>query len=339
MVTPLFDQCLELCASNMQYIDSLVGFPEDFGVRIFERGLQSGKLDAESPTVQYIISLLCEAYPHLFSEVRGPEILVLNEYEDNFMATLQFVTRLDLSNTKLDDEHEILSKVPELAHLHVLILQDVPLTERGMRRITYPCFHKRKLPSLYYLDVSGMKLSEKYLKTLRHLPQLKTILLYRSSGYMNRVPEFRLASRPQIETVEPNEMPSRLISRWSQLMADRRQQRKAQAHLMLNSFYSRKGYLESISQQDKKEERVEVKVMLLRTPAAASKQYQHQQQQQQQYQHQHHAVLRPVDNINCGSQKRKACEELQEEKPSEKKLRSDVENIENVENTLLDLYR
>ena len=35
--------------------DSLVGFPEDFGVRIFERGLQSGKLDAESPTVQYII--------------------------------------------------------------------------------------------------------------------------------------------------------------------------------------------------------------------------------------------------------------------------------------------
>ena len=28
----------------------------------------------------------------------------------------------------------------------------------GMRRITYPCFHKKKLPCLYYLDVSGVSL-------------------------------------------------------------------------------------------------------------------------------------------------------------------------------------
>ena len=40
-----------------------------------------------------------------------------------------------------------------------------------MRRLTYPCFDGRKLPNLFYLDISGLDLSDKFMKTLHHLPQ------------------------------------------------------------------------------------------------------------------------------------------------------------------------
>ncbi len=117
------------------------------------------------------VRLFVTAYPADFlCDLKLNNLVLINNYELSLRACLLRLCRLDLSDSQLDDSHELLSIIPDLASLRVLILTNVPISERGLRRIFLPCLDGRKLPQLAHLDISGTDpyLLSGHLKAIRY---------------------------------------------------------------------------------------------------------------------------------------------------------------------------
>ncbi|XP_023346006.1 leucine-rich repeat-containing protein 42 [Eurytemora carolleeae] len=228
----LFDQCFTFVGKHMNYIDSLIGFPPEFSTRILDTGIQEGLFDTD--TAIDILRMYGESTDE-FRALSLSNIMVLNEFEMNIQGVLQTVHKLDLSHLQLDDEHEILSWIPELEFLQVLILDQSNISDRGMKKITYPAFAGKKLANLHYLDISGLHLSLKFFKTLKHVTQLQTLIVD-SETCIDDIPGFSKVSRPQLEQVRMSSILIKLLERWTALTMCRRKQK----HILHNStFYSK----------------------------------------------------------------------------------------------------
>jgi len=216
----LLKQCLDLCAKYIHYIDSLVDFPEDFSVKILKRAVAGGLFDTDSQEASAAIRVYGET-DEFFCQMRIPNLLVLNEFEQSFFSVMQSVRKLDLSGLAIDDNHDILEVIPECNWLQVLILEGANIKDKGMRRLTYPCFDGRKLPNLFYLDISGLDLSDKFMKTLHHLPQLRNLVLY-CGQQKGAVPGFKNTTRPCLEKVATSPVLVTLVLHWTRITQNRR---------------------------------------------------------------------------------------------------------------------
>ena len=191
--------------------------------------------------------LFVEAYPASFiSELKLDNILVINNYELSLIVLLSRVQKLDLSGSQLDDSHDIWSMTVELASLRVLILANVGITDRGLKKILLPSFDGRKLSHLAHLDMSGTGFTIKTLASLKRMPQLKEVLFFSEEPNLTLesirevlTPWFRISGRPSIEQVTTTGFGSGLLDRWGEILAETRKLRQEAAELR-PAFYGLK---------------------------------------------------------------------------------------------------
>jgi len=266
-VVSLLDQCIHLCAQHIQHIDSLVGFPADFGAKILRRAIDLGTFDTDNIDACKALRLYGEA-GEFFQTLSIPNIFVLNEFEECMCSLIEFVVKLDLTSVSLGDNHDLLSFLPQCQNLTTLVLEDTDLTDKGMKKVTYPAFDRRKLPFLQYLDISGLKLSVKYMQTLRHLPQLSQILLQSDDvDQLGTVPGFRVSARPSIQKVRNDALAVSLLIRWIRLTQARRDKQHTHGtdHSQVSSFYSTTRKVNKSPNKQSVSKTKRSKSMLLRT--------------------------------------------------------------------------
>jgi len=218
-VKSLLDLCIQFCATNIQYIDSIDGFPDEFGGRILCEAMKQGTLDNDQLVAHTALRLYGEA--GYWNNVKVPNLLLINEFEGCVQYVIENCVNLDLTNVKLDDSHEILVHITNCSQLNILILQDTGIGDSGIKKILYPCFGGKKLPLLEYLDLSGLNLSSKLLNNLRHVTQLKQVLFY-SDQREKKILEFRLMQRPSTQKVENSPLLTKVLVHWMRKIAERK---------------------------------------------------------------------------------------------------------------------
>jgi hypothetical protein len=188
--------------------------------------------------------LFAEAYPSSFlSQLKLDSILLINNYEISLIACLTNVQKLDMTGSQLDDDHDIWPTIPHLVGLRVLILADLRITDRGLKKILLPSYDGRKLPYLRYLDLSGTGFTLKTLASLKHITQLCEVLFYSKEKHLSiesmsqaLSPCFRVTSRPNVERVVTTGFGSELLDRWDKALATARRKRR-EAALPRPTFY------------------------------------------------------------------------------------------------------
>lgn len=175
----LFDIALLFVVDNIQYVDSLVGFPEQIGDRLFSAAEESRvfqNVDMSSKALQ------------LFSDAYGAMVLeslclrnrfpLLHEKMDA-IKTFHSLKSLDLFGCRLGDNHEIFPHLTSSSLSSSLIELSVggnSLSDAGIQRMTTPIrIMKRGLNCLKILDVSCNPLTERTLRYLTCLPKLEKL--------------------------------------------------------------------------------------------------------------------------------------------------------------------
>jgi hypothetical protein len=191
--------------------------------------------------------LFVEAYPSSFlPQLKLNSILLINNYEVSLIACLTHVQKLDLTGSQLDDNHDFWSTIPHLVGLRVLILTNLLITDRGIRKILLPSFDGRKLPCLFHLDLSGTCFTIKTLASLKHLTQLCDVLFYGKEKHLSSenisqalAPYFRVTSRPNVERVATTGFGAELLDRWDSALSTARRERQ-EAAVLRPAFYGQK---------------------------------------------------------------------------------------------------
>lgn len=191
--------------------------------------------------------LFADAYPVTFvPEMKLDCLLLINNYEVSLRACLSHVTKLDLTGSQLDDNHDFLALISELHMLRVLIIADLDnITDKGLKRVLLPCYDGRRLPGLSYLDMAGTRFTAKLLASLRRVTQLQQILFYSDENHFTMesisaalVPWFRLAGRPNIQRVAATSgFGADLLDRWSEVLSEASRHRRDNVALERPAFY------------------------------------------------------------------------------------------------------
>ncbi|KAL4608252.1 leucine-rich repeat-containing protein 42 isoform X2 [Arapaima gigas] len=153
----LFGMCLLFIADNVQYVDSLLGFPEQLAERLFTAAEEKQKF-SHGETGPKALQLFTEAYGDLVLKslcLRNRFLLVSEKLEE--IQLFCSLRTLDLFGCKLGDSHEILSHLTSeaMSSLTQLCLGDNCLSNRGLRRLTAPVrVMCRGLGNLQLLDLS-----------------------------------------------------------------------------------------------------------------------------------------------------------------------------------------
>ncbi|XP_059200966.1 leucine-rich repeat-containing protein 42 isoform X2 [Centropristis striata] len=171
----LFDITLLFVADNIHHVDSLVGFPEQIGDRLFAA--------AEENRVFLNADISAKAL-QLFSDAYGEMVLgslclrnrfpLLHE-RMNEIKTFHSLKSLDLFGCRLGDDHELFQHLTSssLASLIHLFIGGNSLSDVGLQRLTAPIRMLRKgLDCLQLLDVSYNPISVRALRYLTCLPKL-----------------------------------------------------------------------------------------------------------------------------------------------------------------------
>ncbi|KAM4641635.1 leucine-rich repeat-containing protein 42 [Discoglossus pictus] len=151
----LFTLTLDLIVDNIQHVDSLVGFPEQVGEKLFTAAeARQGFYTPSSGPIA--LGKFTEAYRDLVLSslcLRGRYLLVSERLEE--IKLFQNLHCLDLSCCKLGDEHELLGHLTTISSLTALYLKDNCLSDAGVRRMTAPLRVLHRGPAkLSVLDVS-----------------------------------------------------------------------------------------------------------------------------------------------------------------------------------------
>lgn len=110
----LFNITLDFVSINVECIDSLIGFPEEVGRKIFNRFLiinEHALLPSDKQVK--VIHNFVKAYNNLVLEtIELPERLILiNEYFDSFVELFTYVSELCLCSCYLGDNHELFENI------------------------------------------------------------------------------------------------------------------------------------------------------------------------------------------------------------------------------------
>lgn len=175
----LFDITLRFVADNIQHVDSLVGFPEQVGDRLFA-AVEENRVFMNPEVSSKALQLFNDAYGEMVLEslcLRNRFPLFHERMDD--MKTFHHLKCLDLFGCRLGDDHEIfphLSSSSLSSSLKQLFIGGNSLSDAGLQRLTSPIRMLRKgLQQLQTLDVSHNSVSEKALRFLTCLPRLETL--------------------------------------------------------------------------------------------------------------------------------------------------------------------
>ncbi|KAM6918351.1 leucine-rich repeat-containing protein 42 [Xenentodon cancila] len=172
----LFDISLLFVVDNIHHVDSLVGFPEQIGDRLF--------VAAEENRVFLNPDVSAKAL-RLFSDAYGEMVLgslclrnrfpLLHEWMDE-IKTFHSLKSLDLFGCKLGDDHELFQHLTSASLAKSLVQLSIGgngLSDVGLQRLTAPIRLMQKgLDCLQLLDVSRNPISERALRYLTCLPKL-----------------------------------------------------------------------------------------------------------------------------------------------------------------------
>ena len=178
-VPSLYSQCMELLSNFTHLFDSLVDFPKDFALEILEKA--EDKLLTDCDNTVTTISIYQEAYPDDFlPEVSLVDSLqLINNYEKCLPALLSNVVRLEISDSNIDDSHDILEVILDIHSLKDLCLSGNLLSDQGIKRLVLPTLskHNRKLANLRLLDVSFNNLNKKAIARVKLLSGVESIIV------------------------------------------------------------------------------------------------------------------------------------------------------------------
>lgn len=174
----LFDITLLFVADNIHHVDSLIGFPEQIGDRLFA-AVEEKRVFLKPDVSAQALQLFTEAYGEM---VLGSLCLrnrfpLLHERIDE-IRTFQSLRTLDLFGCRLGDSHELFQHLTSssMASLIQLFIGGNSLSDAGLQRLTAPIRMMHKgLDCLQLLDLSYNPISEKalrYLKCIRKLVKL-----------------------------------------------------------------------------------------------------------------------------------------------------------------------
>ncbi|XP_060901254.1 leucine-rich repeat-containing protein 42 isoform X2 [Labrus mixtus] len=174
----LFDITLLFVADNIHHVDSLVGFPEQIGDRLFTAA-EENRVFLNADISPKALQLFSDAYGEL---VLGSLCLrnrfpLLHE-RMNEIKTFHSLKSLDLFGCRLGDDHEIFPHLTSssLASLIQLSIGGNSLSDVGLQRLTAPVRMMRKgLDCLQALDLSYNPISDRALRYLTCLPKLEKL--------------------------------------------------------------------------------------------------------------------------------------------------------------------
>ncbi|XP_061776870.1 leucine-rich repeat-containing protein 42 [Nerophis ophidion] len=175
----LFDIVLLFVADNVHHVDSLVGFPEQIGDRLFAAA-EENRVFLNPDVSPKALQVFSDAYGGM---VLGSLCLrnrfpLLSERMDD-IKTFQSLKCLDLFGCRLGDNHEIFQHLTSTSLASCLVQLFIGangLSDVGLQRLTAPVRMKRKgLDCLQYLDVSHNPISERALRYLTCLPKLEKL--------------------------------------------------------------------------------------------------------------------------------------------------------------------
>lgn len=175
----LFDITLLFVADNIQHVDSLVGFPEQIGDRLFAAA-EENRVFLNADISPKALQLFSDAYGEM---VLGSLCLrnrfpLLHERMDE-IKTFHSLKSLDLFGCRLGDDHEIFQHLTSsslASSLIQLFIGGNSLSDAGLQRLTAPIRMLRKgLDCLQFLDVSYNPISARALRYLTCLPKLENL--------------------------------------------------------------------------------------------------------------------------------------------------------------------
>ncbi|XP_037643254.1 leucine-rich repeat-containing protein 42 isoform X1 [Sebastes umbrosus] len=175
----LFDITLLFVADNIHHVDSLVGFPEQIGDRLFAAA-EENRVFLNADISPKALQLFSDAYGDM---VLGSLCLrnrfpLLHERMDE-IKTFHSLKSLDLFGCRLGDEHEIFQHLTSsslASSLIQLFIGGNSLSDVGLQRLTAPIRMLRKgLDCLQLLDVSHNPISVRTLRYLTCLPKLENL--------------------------------------------------------------------------------------------------------------------------------------------------------------------
>lgn len=171
----LFDITLLFVADNIHHVDSLIGFPEQIGGRLFA-AVEEKRVFLKPDISAKALQLFTDAYGKM---VLGSLCLrnrfpLLHERMDE-IKTFQSLKTLDLFGCRLGDNHELFQHLTSssLASLIQLFIGGNNLSDAGLQRLTTPIRMMQKgLDCLQLLDISYNPISEKALRYLKCISKL-----------------------------------------------------------------------------------------------------------------------------------------------------------------------
>ncbi|KAM3604311.1 uncharacterized protein V6R79_009332 [Siganus canaliculatus] len=175
----LFDITLLFVAGNIHHVDSLVGFPEQIGDKLFSAA-EENRVFFNSDISSKALQLFSDAYGEM---VLGSLCLrnrfpLFHERMDE-IKTFHSLRSLDLFGCRLGDDHEIFQHLTSsslASNLVQLFVGGNSLSDVGLQKLTAPIRMLRKgLDCLQFLDVSYNPISERALRYLTCLPKLEKL--------------------------------------------------------------------------------------------------------------------------------------------------------------------
>lgn len=175
----LFDITLLFVADNIHHVDSLVGFPEQIGDKLFAAA-EENRVFLNTDISPQALKLFSDAYGQM---VLGSLCLrnrfpLLHERIDE-IKTFHSLKSLDLFGCRLGDDHEIFQHLTTsslASNLIQLFIGGNSLSDVGLQRLTAPIrMMKKGLDCLQFLDISHNPISDRALRYLTCLPKLEQL--------------------------------------------------------------------------------------------------------------------------------------------------------------------
>ena len=193
------------------------------------------------------IELYQEAYPDEFlpniSLVNS--LSLINNYEACLPGLLRNVVRLEMSESDIDDDHDILDVILDISSLKELSLSGNLLTDRGMKRLVLPALSRQntKMANLSLLDVSFNRLDHKATARIKLLPRIVSIIVGETDFQYPETlfqPSFVKRGCLRFSSISTSGFGSSLLGKWSEEIEKMFKKKSSKSS---SNFYARKNVL------------------------------------------------------------------------------------------------
>ena len=162
----LFDMCLTFIATNLEHVDSLIGFPSQIGLLLFKECVKISKFSSPNCLIKF-----ARAYPDLLIESLNLSSSINNNILQHVSPLISIccLKKLDLSSCNLNElnSFDLISNLKESScSLEYLNLANNKLDENFIRKLTIP----QRVNSLNFIKLTHLNLSHNYkLKSFQYL--------------------------------------------------------------------------------------------------------------------------------------------------------------------------